>query len=505
MFKVSSFTKYLVALSMVSPAIAGAQTKKVERPPQYVLFAFDGSYTNSVWQYSRDFSKDQQQNRNADVKFTYFINPVYLLYKDTTGAADSRRFYRAPAPYKGSAIGFGDSKEDVSERVDQMNDAYLEGHEIGSHAVGHFDGSVWSEEAWTAEFTEFYTILDNVFKFNGLRPTSKQNRGLLFRNEIYGFRAPLLGFSKGMWPVLPKFGIRYDTSLKNNENYWPTRNKFGTWDFPLAQIKEPNGARTWVSMDYNFCVRDTASLRKANPATDRLGANKPGIDCYKTVTAEQKAQVKKNMLNLYRTYFARNYYGNRAPVHIGHHFSNWMSGAYMEVFYEFANEVCSKPEVRCGTYTSLMNFVESKSAKEIAAYQAGAFDKMPAPKSMKIDRHWDLAIAMKADDQKMNFELKGADAQRPGLKQIITVNGKNTEIKGEITLENIRKMGAYGEDTKVRIAVEDRLGKEVQTATFKVEGLGTDKEKISSENIEEKWNDGHLAGAHDEENDTHGH
>lgn len=491
MLKASTFTKYLVALSIVAPHIAGAQTKRVERPPQYVMFAFDGSYNNEVWQYSRDFSKDQKSH-GTDVKFTYFINPVYLLYRSKTGT-DSKAFYKAPAPYKGSNIGFGDSQDDVSKRIDQMNDAYQEGHEIGSHAVGHFDGSVWGEAEWDSEFAQFYSILDNVFRFNSLRPSFKQSKGLLFRNDIIGFRAPLLGFSKGMWPTLYKYGIRYDTSKKSVENYWPTRNQFGTWDFPLAEIKEPNGARTWVSMDYNFCVRDSARIAKQ----DGL----PASDCFKTVSAERKAEVKANMMNLYRTYFARNYYGNRAPVHIGHHFSSWMSGAYMEVFYEFANEVCSKPEVKCGTYKELMGFMESKSAADIAAYREGRFEKMAAPKALKIDRHWDLKLSMEPKAEGMTFTLAGADSARKGLKQIVTVNGQSKEIQGELSLQEIREMGLNGKDTKVRFAVEDRLGKEVLTGTFEVEKLGTAAEKIHTENLEDKWVEGHMDAADSDEHE----
>ena len=53
----------LTALSAVSTH-AQAQAQ-VERPPQFVLLAYDGSYNNKVWSESRSFSLGQR-NQGID-------------------------------------------------------------------------------------------------------------------------------------------------------------------------------------------------------------------------------------------------------------------------------------------------------------------------------------------------------------------------------------------------------------------------------------------------------
>lgn len=540
----------LATLALFTQHFAWAQAPiQVEQPPQFVMFAFDGSYNNDVWQYARDFSRHQKQS-GIDNRFTFFINPVYFLHEENKSAysptgfrLERRNGEVVKVRNRGSAIGWGDGVQDISERVDQMNDAYSEGHEIGSHAVGHFDAGYkeckmdpltrkcardennniqwkwdlrWSEADWRSEFEQFYSILDNVFTLNKIRPSAKQSRGLLFRDEIKGFRAPVLGISDGLWPNLPKFGIQYDTSKTNFENYWPSRNQYGTWNFPLAEVMEPGGARRWISMDFNFCVRDSARVLSEEPQTMQImkwsekkqaqvkanGAR----DCLNVVSVEQKKKAKENMLAIYRSYFNNNYYGNRAPIHIGHHFSRWMSGAYFEAFFEFANEVCSKPEVKCGTYAELLDFMNSKSSSEIEAFKKGNFAKIVRPKSALAARHWDLQIDMAPTNDVMKFSLQGRDAQRAGLKKVVTIEGISKKIENNLNLEDLRKIVKQGEEARVRISVQDRFDKEVATATYKVEAVGTEQEFVHTENIEERWLQGHLPEAHQDEVDfTRGH
>jgi hypothetical protein len=103
---------------------------QVKRPPQYVILAYDGSYTNSTWQHTRNFSKEKKR-AGIDTRFTYFINPVYLLDQS------NKDFYTAPGkrvirkngvkvavPNVGSAIGYGDNSEDIATRINQMNAAH---------------------------------------------------------------------------------------------------------------------------------------------------------------------------------------------------------------------------------------------------------------------------------------------------------------------------------------------------------------------------------------------
>lgn len=501
-------TQGILAISLLAQHSAWAAPVKVKRPDQFVLFAYDGSYNNEVWEEARKFSRENVDLNGKSVShFTFFINPVYLLLK-----AQGLKVYKPPGKNRGSAIGWGDDYNDINKRLDNMNAAFEEGHEIGSHTVGHHDGKNWSESEWTSEFDQFNTILDKVFQFNNI----SHIRPLNFRDNIIGFRAPLLGVGDGLWPTLSKFGFQYDTSKVNTETYWPKKNAYGTWDFPLAEIMEPGGARKWISMDYNFCARDSARVLSEDPGVMKLTAwdsyrkkliENNARDCLKLVPSKQKQLAKNNMLKLYRSYFTKNYYGNRAPVHIGHHFAKWMSGAYSEAFFEFAKEVCTKPEVRCGTYTDLKNFLDEKSPSEIKNYEIGNFDKIPRPKAANMERHLNLSIEMSVESEAMKFMLAGKDANLNGLQKYVSVGDMTQKIDDRVKFEDIRKATKTGDTAFVRFAVKNRLGKEIATATYQITKVGTEQESINTENIETRWMEGHLPEAHADETDqsTLGH
>ncbi|MGB3534491.1 MAG: hypothetical protein WBA13_13370 [Microcoleaceae cyanobacterium] len=181
------------------------------KPPQFVLLAFDGSYSLDAWKKSRHFAKTMT-DAGKPVKFTYFVSGVYFVSQ-----AD-RKLYNAPGG-KGlgrSAIGWGGQPEEIEPRLEQMNLAYTEGHEIASHAVGHFDGSQWSQADWRKEFDYFNQFIFEAYSRNNLTGFLAFNR-----SAIQGFRAPLLAQGSGLYKVLAEDRFRYDTSKIAKANYWP--------------------------------------------------------------------------------------------------------------------------------------------------------------------------------------------------------------------------------------------------------------------------------------------
>lgn len=321
-------------------ATGGAQAATVGRPPQFVILAFDGSYNLNFWKESRKFAADNH------VKFTYFISGVYFVPNA------SKSGYDAPTRGAGkSAIGWGGTPDEIATRYEEVRLAASEGHEIGSHANGHFDGSAWTEENWNSEFDQFDKII-----FEGVGVTPPANLGFGPR-DVVGFRAPQLGHSAGLFKTLPSKQYTYDTSKTSQANYWPEQ-KAGVWNFPLAQLRIVGSNKATLSMDYNFYFAD--SRGESNPA---------GKETY-----------KKQMIDTYMKYFESNYFGNRAPIHIGHHFSKWNGGAYWEAMQTFAKRVCGQPEVKCGTYKELVAYMEEHGGQR-ADLQAGNFPKPARPPS----------------------------------------------------------------------------------------------------------------------------
>jgi peptidoglycan/xylan/chitin deacetylase (PgdA/CDA1 family) len=331
----------LIAPAVMAPAQAG-----VDRPPQFIVMAFDNCTELERWQELTDFAA--QMNKDGDrLHFTFFVSGINFI------ADASRKVYEGPRQPRGaSRINFGGSPEQVGKRVDYVNDLQRSGHEIASHAVGHFNGGGWSAGDWDKEFRSFHDILKNVGPNNGLA----ESRLAFPLTEVIGFRAPYLAKSAGLYPVLKNSGFRYDTSGVAAADAWPERVD-GIWRFNLAMLRIAGSGKGTLSMDYNFFVAHSGAAY--DPRRYEL--------------------AREQTLQTYLNYFKVNYAGNRAPLHIGHHFFGYQGGAYNEALKSFARTVCGLPEVRCVTYAKLADFMDQQSAETLAAYRKGDFARAGAP------------------------------------------------------------------------------------------------------------------------------
>lgn len=313
----------------------------VNRPPQFVLLAFDGGLQLDRWQDTRFFAA-QLKRAGISLQFTYFVSSVYFL-------ADQRKnFYKGPHHKAGeSEIDFGGTLEEIAARIKQVDAAASEGHEIASHLNGHFDGSSWKTVDWETEFDLYYKLIFSV-KENNKMP---KDIPWVFRpSDVQGFRAPYLAVSSGLWPALRDHHFRYDTSDVQDSHYWPEKSR-GFWNFPLAKLKIAGSGKPTISMDYNF-------YEAQSDAEDDLAH----AAIYETQTFET-----------YMEYFTENYNGNRAPVSIGHHFPLFNGGAYWNAMKKFALTVCGLPEVRCVSYRQLADFMDKVDTSTLAAYRRGHF------------------------------------------------------------------------------------------------------------------------------------
>jgi hypothetical protein len=387
------------------------------------------------------------------------------------------------------------------KRVELTNNAFLHGHEIGSHANSHcsadgsggpsdpLTGKTWTEENWTDEFTQFNNLLFNVFANNHIIP-SKDFVLKFSPNDIKGFRAPALAVTPGLWPTLQKFSFKYDTSRTNKPSYWPQREAWGGWNIPLANIKVSGSTRNTLSMDYNWFVFQTSGVSLTTP---EKCANDPDFKGSKWckegiyLTPDKYLQLKNQMVDSYKYYFKKNYFGGRAPVQIGHHFSKWNGGAYWEGMKEFILLVCNKPEVKCVTMKDYVSWLDSLSPNQLSSYRNADFDKLPDDKQIK-DIAAPVLANVRLDTGDGAFEaMSDTDRwqlQSMGFKRQLFVNFKPIGTT-KITNAQLATLVPSGGTAYVRASLVNKSGREVNWETYKVTGVGTAKQQVSATAIED--------------------
>ena len=305
--------------------------------PQFVVLSFDGSKSVDMLQETLAFEQ-KMQAEGKHLRFTYFINAAYFLSTDTAN------LYQAPGKARGiSNVGFSKSAEDIPLRVEALNRAFAEGNEIGSHTAGHFDGTSWSLDEWKQEFTSFASLMSHVQQNN----SSQHIDAPTFLQGIRGFRAPLLGVNDNLYKVLGDFHFTYDASGVGGMSAWPHKDAYGVWRIPLGTIFLGSGRSPAVAMDYSLWAHQSGAKEKAVKGTVLWDTNYAEIE------------------TAYMNYFDTNYNGGRAPIVIGNHFSKWNDGVYWEAMKNFAEQVCGQPQVRCVTFSELVDYLNATGAPPV--------------------------------------------------------------------------------------------------------------------------------------------
>ncbi|RWM07244.1 MAG: polysaccharide deacetylase [Mesorhizobium sp.] len=325
----------LASLASVNAALADPPKPPAvspARPKQVVLISFDAAREVSQWQRSRALAK------RTGAHFTYFLSCVFLLSPET------RQEYTGPGKAAGkSNVGFGASKEDVADRLEQVRLAAAEGHDIGSHACGHFDGKAWSKADWLTEFASVRRIFENAYAINGI-PEPADWRDFA-HHALVGFRAPYLSADKALYEALPQAGFQYDASgVSNGPTVPPTLNS--TTRFALPLIPEGPKAKPVVAMDYNLYVRHSD------------GTEKPAM----------AGEFTERAYQAFRAAFDAEYNGKRRPLELGFHFTLMNGGAYWDTLDRFASEVCVRADVEC---ISFRDYVARQRAGQAQATVGG--------------------------------------------------------------------------------------------------------------------------------------
>lgn len=315
------------------------------KPPQFILFSFDGVGVGPNWDMFLETAKE------TDARFSALMTGLYFL----TDAA--RKKYRAPGRKPGeAAIGFGGTKAEVIEEIEYLNKTWYDGHEMGTHYVGHFcagtsyPGNAWTTADWNHELDQFFSLMVNWRTNNGITT----GPDLAFGPEVVkGGRTQCLeGTPKALFPALRKHHMTWDSSMAAAQPgiFWPTKER-GIWEFPIPYVYSPALKHRQTALDYNFWYT-------YNGARDR---------------PKDAPKIRRAVRSTYDYMYKRAYEGNRAPLVIANHFNEWNANAFNPATADFMRDACTKPETVCATYQDVIAWMELQDPQVIADLQ-----KLPA-------------------------------------------------------------------------------------------------------------------------------
>ncbi|MFG2501196.1 hypothetical protein ACGFSB_23675 [Streptomyces sp. NPDC048441] len=309
-----------------------------ETPPQFVIFSWDGAgeVGNGLFPRFLKLAEDH------DARMTFFLSGVYLLPES------KKRLYKPP----NNAVGASDigylTDGHIKETLKYVRQAWLEGHEIGTHFNGHFctgTGSVanWTPAQWQSEIDQATSFVKEWRTNTGW--TDLPSLPFDYDKELVGGRTPCLLGRNNLLPVARDLGWRYDSSSPGGLQQWPGK-RLGVWDLPLQQIPFPGHRFEVLSMDYNVLANQSKNSTRAP------SYNYPG---WRTQATES-----------YLAGFRRAYETNRAPFFIGNHFEEWNGGIYMDAVEEALKGMAGKKDVRLVSFRQFVDWLDVQDPAVLA-------------------------------------------------------------------------------------------------------------------------------------------
>jgi hypothetical protein len=305
--------------------------KKGEKPPQFVVFSWDGALQGD----DQLFSHYRELAKKHDAHMTFFLTGIYLLPKS------KKDLYTPPQHAKGAAAISYATDDHIRTTLEQLTKAWQDGNEIGTHFNGHFcgkkGGGDWSVEEWKSEIDQYYSFVQHWKTNTGA--TDLAPLPFDVKRETVGGRAPCLEGQKNLLAAAKQYGWRYDASSSGDFQIWPTK-KNGIWDFPLQLLPYEGGTYQGLSMDFNFLANQSKGETQGAPA--------------------EYPEWERQTVDAYMAGFNRVYYGSRAPLFIGNHFEDWNGGIYMKAVDQVVENVCTKKDVRCVSFRELADWLDAQ-------------------------------------------------------------------------------------------------------------------------------------------------
>ncbi|WP_031077202.1 hypothetical protein [Streptomyces sp. NRRL S-118] len=306
-----------------------------QTPPQFVIFSWDGAgeVGNGLFPRFLELAKDH------GAAMTFFLSGIYLLPES------KKTLYRPPNNRIGASdIGYL-TDEHIKDTLKYVRQAWLDGHEIGTHFNGHFcagSGSVgnWTSAQWQSEIDQavkFVTEWKTNSGWTDLDPLPFD-----YRKELVGGRTPCLLGQDNLLPTARKLGWRYDASSPGGRQRWPDKRQ-GIWDLPLQAMPFPGHSFEVLSMDYNILANQSQNTTKGMPS------RYPGW--------------KKQATEAYLAGFKRAYETNRAPFFIGNHFEQWNGGIYMDAVEDALKGMAGKKDVRLVSFKQFTDWLDVQDPK----------------------------------------------------------------------------------------------------------------------------------------------
>lgn len=325
-----------------STAYTGKQPKQPEAPvklepgqapPQFVVFSWDGAGEVGGGLFPRFLDLA----RKYDAGMTFFLSGLYLLPEA------KKRLYRPPNnPVGASDIGYL-SDEHIKETLKYVRQAWLDGHEIGTHFNGHFcgdgSGSVahWNSAQWRDEISQATSFVKNWRTNTGwhdLPPLPFD-----YDKELAGGRTPCLLGQEQLLPTARELGWRYDASSPGGLQRWPDK-KNGIWDLPLQSLPFPGRGFEVLSMDYNILANQSKNSTRG--------------------PAAKHPAWREEATGAYTAGFSRAYESNRAPLFIGNHFEQWNGGIYMDAVEETVKQIAEREDVRLVSFRQFTDWLDAQ-------------------------------------------------------------------------------------------------------------------------------------------------
>ncbi|MER6536315.1 hypothetical protein ABT215_21390 [Streptomyces sp900105755] len=313
--------------------------KPGEKPPQFVVFSWDGALEGS----DHLFSHYREMAKEYNAHMTFFLTGIYLLPKS------KKALYTGPMHQPGDAAIDYATDEHIRTTLEQLREAYDDGNEIGTHFNGHFcekkGGGDWSVEQWKSEIDQFYKFVENWKTNTGFKDIPALPFD--FKQEVVGGRAPCLEGQPNLLKALQKYGYnwKYDASSPGDFQIWPSK-KDGLWNFPLEMLPYPGGDYQGLSMDFNFLYNQSNGETNGDPS--------------------KYAEWEQQTVQSYMDGFNRVYYGSRAPLFIGNHFEDWNGSIYMKAIDQLVPKICTKKGVKCVSFKELADWMDAQDPATLA-------------------------------------------------------------------------------------------------------------------------------------------